>query len=88
MGGLERILVVRNDGAGEQVGLYTHTRIHRRLIYKGDTSTHAQGTDPRVAHTHMLYAHMLLGLEVKQQWTHPGRAKRWRGRTGGVEPDI
>jgi len=23
--------------------------IHRRCIYKGDTSTHAQGTDPRVA---------------------------------------
>jgi len=22
---------------------------HRRCIYKGDTSTHAQGTDPRVA---------------------------------------
>jgi len=23
--------------------------IHRRAIYKGDTSTRAQGTDPRVA---------------------------------------
>jgi len=23
--------------------------IHRRFIYKGDTRTHAQGTDPRVA---------------------------------------
>jgi len=23
--------------------------IHRRFTYKGDTSTHAQGTDPRVA---------------------------------------
>jgi len=23
--------------------------IHRRFIYKGDTSTHTQGTDPRVA---------------------------------------
>ena len=22
--------------------------MHRRFIYKGDTSTHAQGTDPRV----------------------------------------
>jgi len=25
------------------------TSIHRRCIYKGDTSSHAQGTDPRVA---------------------------------------
>jgi len=24
-------------------------RIHRRFMHKGDTSTHAQGTDPRVA---------------------------------------
>ena len=35
---------------------HTHTceyrsmyRFHRRCIYEGDTSTHAQGTDPRVA---------------------------------------
>jgi len=27
----------------------TGTYMHRRFIYKGDTSTHAQGTDPRVA---------------------------------------
>ena len=24
-------------------------KFHRRFIYKGDTSAHAQGTDPRVA---------------------------------------
>ena len=31
--------------------IYTHTYkyIYRRFIYKGDTSTYAQGTDPRVA---------------------------------------
>jgi len=27
----------------------SHLPVHRRCIYKGDTRTHAQGTDPRVA---------------------------------------
>jgi len=27
----------------------TTITMHRRFIYKGDTSTHAQGTDPRMA---------------------------------------
>jgi len=38
-------------GAGRvffSVDISYHT-IHRRFIYKGDASTHAQGTDPRVA---------------------------------------
>jgi len=29
--------------------LACRARVHSRFIYKGDTSTHAQETDPRVA---------------------------------------
>ena len=33
----------------EVTGLGGGMRIHKRFIYEADTSTHAQGTDPRVA---------------------------------------
>jgi len=36
--------------------------IHRRSIYKGGTSTHAQGTDPRVALIHIFDVLFLLFL--------------------------
>jgi len=45
-------------------------RVHRRFIYKGDTSTHAQGTDPRVA----LGSHCLFLFEFH------GDATRKEGR--------
>jgi len=31
------------------VSVFSFSYVHRRFIYKGDTSTRAQGTDPRVA---------------------------------------
>ena len=33
----------------EKKGVDTVRYLHRRFIHKGDTSTHAQGTDPSVA---------------------------------------
>jgi len=46
-----------------------HTWIHRRFIYKGDGSTHTQGTDPRVA----------LGASGKLPWIYLGARKLpWR----------
>jgi len=44
--------------------------IHRRFIYKGDTSTPAQGTDPRVA----------LGAQEEIPWIYVGA---WGGGGGG-----
>jgi len=44
---------LRSDFCPRRSSPYSHCPIHRRFIYEGDTSTHAQGTDPRVA----LYSH-------------------------------
>jgi len=39
----------RDLGSPFLVCLVGRAGIHKRLIYKGDRSTHAHGTDPRVA---------------------------------------
>ena len=67
----------------------SHHPIHRRFIYKRDTSTHAQGTDPRVAlHSH-LSSHLSFTGQVRAARGEAARAADGaeRGRGGRrVEP--
>jgi len=57
----KRTKSTRTQGGGGRHSPGVHGR-HRRFIYKKDTSTHAQGTDPRVAS----------GVEWELPWTYLG----------------